>query len=62
MGRYTWLACGLAVGTARYLLWPREVHACHRRPRLHLIGLTAAALAVAAPLSAVVVYGVKAFG
>ncbi len=62
MGRFTWLACGLAVGIARYLLWSWEVHACHRRPRLHLIGLAAAALAVAAPLSAVAAYGVKAFG
>jgi len=62
MGRFTWLASGLAVGIARYLLWPWEVHACHRRPRLHLIGLAAAALAVAAPLSAVVAYWVRVFG
>jgi len=44
---------GIPFAILRYLLWPREVHACHRRPRLHLIAFAASVIVVVAPLTAV---------
>jgi len=53
---------GVVVAAARYLLWPWEVHACHRRPGLHIIGIAAAVVAVIVALGAVVAYGVTVLG
>lgn len=48
------LTLGVATAVLRYLLWPREVHACHRRPWLHVIAFAASVIVVVAPLAAVV--------
>ncbi len=47
------VALAVAAAAVRYILWPREVHACHQRPRLHLIAFIASVIAVVAPLAAV---------
>jgi len=44
---------GIPFAIMRYILWPWEVHACHRRPRLHVIAFVASVIAVVAPLAAI---------
>ena len=56
------LLLGLAALILRWVLWPREVHACHRRPRLHWIGLAASACLVLAAAGTVLWFTVKTFG
>jgi len=45
------LALAVVAAVLRYLLWPREVHACHRRPRLHVIAFAGSVVVVVAPLA-----------
>jgi hypothetical protein len=56
------VALAVAAAAVRYILWPREVHACHQRPRLHLIAFIASVIAVVAPLAAVVAMWAGALG
>jgi len=56
------LPAGLAALLLRLILWPWEVHACHRRPRLRLIGLAASACLVVVAAGAVVWFTLKTLG
>ncbi len=49
-------------GIVRWLLWPREIHACHRRPSLLYLGFTAALLLVLGLVSGIAAYGMNTFG
>lgn len=51
-----------AAGAVRWILWPREVHACHRRPSLLYVGFAAALLLVVGLLSGIAAYGMNTLG
>jgi hypothetical protein len=48
-----------ATGIVRWILWPREVHVCHRRPSLLYVGFTAALLLVVGLISGIATYGMN---
>jgi hypothetical protein len=52
----------VAAGVLRWVLWPREVHACHRRRSLLYLGFTAALLLVVGLVSGIAAYGMNTFG
>ncbi len=51
-----------AAGVVRWILWPREIHACHRRPSLLYLGFTAALLLVVGLVSGIGAYGMNTLG
>jgi hypothetical protein len=56
------LVLAIAAGCARWLLWPREIHACHRRPHLLVLGFAGATLLVAVVGVLVVGFGLQLIG
>lgn len=56
------LPAGLAALLLRLILWPWEVHACRRRPRLRLVGLAASACLVVVAASGVLWFTLEKFG
>lgn len=55
----TWyaLAAGVVVGAIRYVVWPREVHACHQRRYLPLFGFVVSTVLVVALASYIALFG-----
>jgi hypothetical protein len=51
------LVIGLAAGFLRWVLWPREVHACHRRPSLRAVGYAVGVALVVALLAQMAAFG-----
>ncbi len=51
-----------AAGVIRWVLWPREVHACHRRQSLLYVGFGAALVLVVGLLSRIAAHGMHTFG
>jgi len=51
---------GVALGVLRWVLWPREVHACHRFPPFRVLGFAAGVVLVVALLCGLVLFGLKA--
>ncbi len=49
-------------GIVRWTLWPREIHACHRRPSFLYLGFAATLLLVAGLVSGIAAYGMNTFG
>jgi len=54
------LGIAAACGVVRWVLWPREIHAVHRRPYLRAAGFGASVVLVVALLSGTVALGMQA--
>ncbi len=53
---------GMVAGGLRWWLWPREVHACHRRGYLRAVGFAVSAIVVAALVWSIAGAGMRALG
>jgi hypothetical protein len=53
------IVIGAMMGAARWSLWTREVHLCHRRPSIKLLGFAFCAVLVVGLLSSVTLYTMR---
>jgi hypothetical protein len=55
------LSIGALVAVVRWVVWPFEVHACHRHPKLLIVGFAASVVAVVVPACWIGVFSLNAF-